>query len=74
MEYRKQMIRKARSYPVYCVEIGMSFDSVPEAVEYIQNIGGSVEARGIHSVIKGDFNTSGRLEDKTRLHWKAIDK
>lgn len=74
MEYRKQMIRKARSYPVCCVEIDMTFDSVPEAVEYIKSIGGIVAARGIRSVLKGEFNTSGRLVDGTRLHWRPIDK
>lgn len=75
LDYRKQMIRKARSYPVYCVEIDMVFNSVPEAVEYITNIGGYVAARGIRSVLKGDINTSGRLRDKTiKLHWKMINK
>lgn len=74
MEYRKQMIRKARSYPVYCVEINMIFDSVPEAVEYIDSIGGSVAARGIRSVLKGDINTSGKLADKTKLHWKSVNR
>lgn len=74
MEYRKQMIRKARSQPVYCVEIDMTFGSVPEAMEYIQSIGGTVATRGINSVLKGEWCTSGKLADGTRLHWEKIDK
>lgn len=74
MEYRKQMIRKARSQPVYCAEIDMAFGSVPEAMEYIRNIGGMVATRGINSVLKGEWSTSGKLADGTRLHWEKVDK
>lgn len=72
-EHIKIAKRKAQSYPVYCVELDMSFDSVPEAVEYINNIGGSVIRQGIQKVINGLMNTSGRLLDGTKLHWKCID-
>ena len=74
LEYRKQMIRKARSHPVYCVEINMAFDSVPEAMEYIRSIGGSVTTRGINDVLKGKWDTSGKLVDGIRLHWEKIDE
>lgn len=71
-EHIKIAKRKAQSYPVYCVEIDMNFDSVPEAVEYVNNIGGSVIRQGIQKVIKGIINTSGKLADGTKLHWELV--
>lgn len=64
--------RKSKSYPVYCVELNMTFYSVPEAVEYIKSINGSVIRQGIQKAIKGEINTSGKLNDGTKLHWLKV--
>lgn len=72
IEHIKMAKRKSQSFPVYCVELNMNFDSVPEAVEYINGIGGSVIRQGIQKVIKGEINASGRLLDGTKLHWERI--
>lgn len=63
-------MRKASSYPVYCIELDMQFDSVPDAVDYINRIGGSVIRQGIQKVVNGTMKTSGKLKDGTKLHWK----
>lgn len=73
IEHIKIAARKSKSFPVKCIELNTSFNSVPEAVEYINNIGGSVIRQGIQKVIKGELNTSGRLLDGTRLHWIRLD-
>ena len=65
--------RKSKSYPVYCAELDMKFDSVPEAAEYINGIGGSVIRTGIQRAIKGELNTSGRLANGIKLHWIKLD-
>lgn len=72
IEHIKTAARKSKSFPVRCIELDMDFDSVPEAVEYINNIGGSVIRQGIQKVIKGELNASGKLLDGTRLHWKPV--
>jgi hypothetical protein len=69
----KMAARKSKSYPVKCVELNMDFDSVPDAVEYVNSIGGSIIRTGIQKVIKGELNTSGKLSDGTRLHWIRLD-
>lgn len=74
IEYRNKMIIKAKSHLVYCVELDMIFGSVPEAIEYVNSIGGSVIRQGIHKVLKGMMNMSGQLADGTKLHWKYVDR
>lgn len=71
-EHMKIAARKSKSFPVYCIELNMIFDSVPEATEYINSIGGSVIRTGIQKVLKGTINTSGKLADGTKLHWERI--
>lgn len=66
--------RKSQGSPVYCVELDINFNSIPEAVEYVNNIGGSVIRQGIQKVLNGTMNTSGKLVDGTKLHWKFIDR
>lgn len=73
IEHIKAAKRKSQSYPVKCVELDMIFDSVPEAVEYINSIGGSVIRQGIQKVVKGELNSSGKLLDGTKLHWTRLD-
>jgi group I intron endonuclease len=73
IEHMKMAARKSKSYPVKCVELNMDFDSVPDAVEYVNSIGGSIIRTGIQKVIKGELNTSGKLSDGTRLHWIRLD-
>ena len=73
IEHIKLAARKSKSYPVKCIELNMDFDSVPEAVEYVGNIGGSVIRQGIQKVIKGQLNASGKLSDGTKLHWVRLD-
>ena len=73
IEHMKVAARKSKSYLVYCVELNMRFDSVPEAVEYIKSIGGSVIRQGIQKVVKGLMDTSGKLSDGTKLHWIRLD-
>lgn len=73
IEHMKVAARKSKSFPVYCIELDMKFNSVPEAVEYINGIGGSVIRQGIQKVIKGTMNASGKLSDGTKLHWKCVD-
>lgn len=73
IEHIKIAKRKSQSFPVYCVELNKTFDSVPEAVEYINHIGGSVIRQGIQKVIKGIINASGSLSDGTKLHWERVD-
>lgn len=72
IEHMKIAARKSKSYPVYCIELDMKFDSIPEAVEYVIDIGGSVIRQGIQKVINGKMNTSGKLPNGTRLHWERI--
>ena len=72
IEHIKAAARKSKSYPVYCVELNMKFDSVPEAVEYVNSIGGSVIRQGVQKVIKGELSTSGKLSDGTKLHWNKL--
>lgn len=74
IEHMKIAARNSKSYPVYCVELNMIFNSVPEAVEYINDIGGSVIRQGIHKVIKGTMSASGKLSDGTKLHWEHVNK
>lgn len=64
--------RSSKSYPVFCIELNMKFNSVPEAVEYINSIGGSVIRQGIQKMIKGELKSSGKLADGTKLHWERI--
>ena len=64
--------RKSKSFPVYCVELDIKFSSIPEAVEYVNDIGGSVIRQGIQKVIRGILNTSGKLADGTKLHWECV--
>lgn len=73
IEKMRQSARRLRSYPVYCVELDMTFDSVPEASEYIESIGGHVIRQGIQKVVNGVMSASGNLEDGTRLHWKKVE-
>ena len=73
IEHIKIAKRKSQSFPVYCTELNKRFDSVPEAVEYINSIGGSVIRQGIQKVVKGLMNTSGKLSDGTKLHWIKLD-
>lgn len=68
----KVAARASKSYAVYCVELDMKFNSVPEAVEYVNNIGGSVIRQGIQKTIKGELKASGKLVDGTKLHWERI--
>ena len=71
-EHIKTAKRKSQGCPVYCVEINKSFDSISEAIEYINNIGGSVIRQGVQKAIKSTLNTSGKLSDGTKLHWKRV--
>lgn len=73
IEHIKAAKRKSQSYPVRCIELNMDFDSVPDAVEYVNNIGGSVIRQGIQKVVNGSLNTSGKLLDGTKLHWVRLD-
>lgn len=73
IEHIKAAARKSKSYSVYCVELNMEFDSVPEAVEYVNSIGGTVIHQGIQKVIKGLIGASGKLSDGTKLHWEKLD-
>lgn len=73
-EHMKIAARKSKSYSVYCKELDMSFNSVPEAVEYVNNTGGSVIRTGIQKVVNGIMNTSGKLSDGTKLHWERVHK
>lgn len=68
----KVAARNSKSFPVHCVELNMKFNSVPEAVEYINSIGGSVTRQGIQKMIKGELKASGKLVDGTKLHWERI--
>ena len=73
IENMKIAARKSKSFPVYCQELDMILPSVPDAVEYINSIGGSVIRQGIQKVINGNLNTSGNLSDGTRLHWEKTN-
>jgi group I intron endonuclease len=68
----KVAARKSKSFPVYCIELNMKFDSIPEATEYVNSIGGSVIRQGIQKVVKGELKVSGKLADGTKLHWERI--
>lgn len=72
IEHIKLAKRQTQSYSVYCVELDMIFDSVPEAVEYICSIGGSVIRQGIQKTVNGLLSKSGKLADGTMLHWKRM--
>ena len=72
IENMKVAARNSKSFPVYCVELNMKFYSVPEAVEYINSICGSVIRQGIQKTIKGQLKASGKLVDGTKLHWKPV--
>lgn len=70
----KQNARQNFSYPVYCMELDMQFNSVPEAVEYIKSIGGSIYSSGLRRNVNGELKKSGRLSDGSYLHWvKSLD-
>lgn len=73
IEHMRAAARKSKSYPVYCVELDMNFDSVLEAVEYVKSIGGSVIRQGIQKVVQGLMSASGKLSDGTKLHWIKLD-
>lgn len=73
IERMREVKRKLSSYPVYCVELDKVFNSVPEAVEYINEIGGTVIRQGIQKVVNGIMNTSGKLSDGTKIHWEKAE-
>lgn len=72
IENMKVAARASKSFAVYCIELNMKFNSVPEAVEYVNSIGGSVIRQGIQKTIKGELKASGKLADGTKLHWERI--
>lgn len=72
LEYRRRMVIEAKSYPIYCVELKIVFKSIPDAIEYIDSIGGHVTRQGIYKVLKGIINASGYLKDETKLHWEYV--
>lgn len=73
IEHMRIAARRSKSYPVYCVELDMNFDSVLEAVEYVKSIGGSVIRQGIQKVVQGLMSASGKLSDGTKLHWIRLN-
>ena len=72
-EHMKISARKSKGSNVFCVELDINFNSMTEAAEYINSIGGSVIRSGIQKVVKGIMNTSGKLADGTKLHWKLAN-
>lgn len=70
IENIKQSKRQANGISIYCIELDIVFNSLAEAVEYIDNIDGTVLRQGIQKALRGSIKTSGKLKDGTKLHWK----
>lgn len=58
--------------PVYCPELKMKFSSISEATAYTNKNFGFKRLK-ISETCRGLRNYSGKLSDKTKLHWKYID-
>ena len=53
---------------VKCITTGKVFNSIKEASKYY-----NIEETGIGRCCKGEFKTSGKLPDGTRISWEYID-